>query len=106
MLQAIVEGKHDPGWMADCAKTSRSKKKELELALDGSFTQSRRWLLDKELHHLARSSTSNRRAKDFGVPLNLGLATIPELLNGHVTVEVECLDRLYVNGYIRGWRRR
>jgi transposase len=53
MLRAIVEGKHDPGWMADYAKTSlRSKKKELELALDGSFTQSQRWLLDKELHHL------------------------------------------------------
>jgi transposase len=53
MLQAIVEGKHDPGWMADYAKSSlRSKKKELELALDGSFTQSQRWLLDKELQHL------------------------------------------------------
>lgn len=53
MLRAIVEGKHDPGWMADYAKTSlRSKKKELELALDGSFTQSQRWLLDKELHHM------------------------------------------------------
>jgi hypothetical protein len=25
---------------------------------------------------------------------------IPELLNGHVTLEVECLDRLYLNGYI------
>lgn len=53
MLRAIVEGKHDPGWMADYAKSSlRSKKKELELALDGSFTQSQRWLLDKELNHL------------------------------------------------------
>ena len=28
------------------------------------------------------------------------MATIPELLDGHVTVEVECLDRLYLNGYI------
>ena len=28
------------------------------------------------------------------------MATIPELLNGHVTLEVECLDRLYLNGYI------
>ena len=25
---------------------------------------------------------------------------IPELLSGHVTLEVECLDRLYLNGYI------
>jgi len=28
------------------------------------------------------------------------MANIPELLNGHVTLEVECLDRLYLNGYI------
>ena len=28
------------------------------------------------------------------------MATIPELLDGHVTLEIECLDRLYLNGYI------
>jgi hypothetical protein len=28
------------------------------------------------------------------------MATIPELLDGHVTLEVECLDRMYLNGYI------
>ena len=28
------------------------------------------------------------------------MASIPELLNNHVTLEVECLDRLYLNGYI------
>src|SRR5438309_10960284 len=28
------------------------------------------------------------------------MASIPELLNGHVTLEVECVDRLYLNGYI------
>ncbi len=28
------------------------------------------------------------------------MANIPELLSGHVTLEVECLDRLYLNGYI------
>ena len=28
------------------------------------------------------------------------MATIPELRGGHVTLEVECLDRLYLNGYI------
>ena len=28
------------------------------------------------------------------------MASIPELLDGHVTLEVECLDRLYMNGYI------
>ena len=28
------------------------------------------------------------------------MATIPELLDGHVTLEGECLDGLYLNGYI------
>jgi hypothetical protein len=28
------------------------------------------------------------------------MASIPELLDGHTTLEVECLDRLYLNGYI------
>lgn len=28
------------------------------------------------------------------------MTTIPELLAGHVTLEVECIDRLYLNGYI------
>ena len=28
------------------------------------------------------------------------MASVPELLDGHVTLEVECLDRLYRNGYI------
>ena len=30
------------------------------------------------------------------------MANIPELLDGHVTLEVECLDRLCLNGYIGG----
>jgi hypothetical protein len=28
------------------------------------------------------------------------MPSIPELLSGDVTLEVECLDRLYLNGYI------
>ena len=28
------------------------------------------------------------------------MANINELLNGHVTLEVECIDRLYLNGYV------
>ena len=53
MLQAIVEGKRDPGWMADYAKgTLRGKKRELELALEGSFTDNQRWLLGKELRQV------------------------------------------------------
>jgi len=50
MWKAVVEGKHDAGWMADYAQGAlRGKKRELELALDGSFTDHQRWLLDKEL---------------------------------------------------------
>jgi hypothetical protein len=50
MLKALVEGKRDAGWMADYARgTLRGKKRELELALEGSFTENQRWLLSKEL---------------------------------------------------------
>ena len=43
MLQALAEGKRDAGWMADYARgTLRSKKKRLELALEGSFTEHQR----------------------------------------------------------------
>ena len=28
------------------------------------------------------------------------MASIPELLDGHITLEIECLNRLYLNGYI------
>jgi len=53
MLAAIIENKHDAGWIADYARSSlRSKKRELELALEGSFTENQRWLLDKELRQL------------------------------------------------------
>lgn len=53
MLKAIVEGKRDAGWMADYARgTLRGKKQELELALEGTFSNEQRWLLDKELHQV------------------------------------------------------
>ena len=53
MLGALVEGKHDPGWMADYAMGRlRKKRAELELALEGTFTAEQRWLLGKELHQV------------------------------------------------------
>ncbi len=53
MLAALVEGRRDAGWMADYARgTLRNKKRQLELALDGSFTEHQRWLLSEELGHL------------------------------------------------------
>ena len=50
--------------------------------------------LASEVFDLKPTSTGLKR---FVKP---GMATIPELLDGHVTLEVECLDRLYLNGYI------
>jgi transposase len=53
MLKAIVEGKRDAGWMADYARGAlRGKRRELEAALEGSFTDNQRWLLDQELRQL------------------------------------------------------
>ena len=50
MLEAIVEGTRDAGWMADYARgRMRTKKRELELGLEGTFTREQRWLLTKEL---------------------------------------------------------
>jgi transposase len=53
MLKALVEGKRDAGWMADYARGAlRGKKRELELALEGSFTDNQRWLLGQELNQV------------------------------------------------------
>lgn len=50
MLKAIVDGRRDPGWMADYARGAlRGKRRELEFALEGSFTDNQRWLLRREL---------------------------------------------------------
>jgi len=50
MLKALVEGNRDAGWMADYVRgTLRNKKRELESALDGTFTTEQRWLLGREL---------------------------------------------------------
>ena len=29
-----------------------------------------------------------------------GVVTVPELLDGHTVLDVECLDRIYLNGYV------
>jgi transposase len=85
MLKAIIEDKHDAGWIADYARSSlRSKKKELELALDGSFTGNQRWLLDRELKHLEWLETQvevlereiERQVTQFAEPMRR-LMTIP-----------------------------
>jgi transposase len=71
--------------IADYARGSlRSKKKELELALDGSFTGNQRWLLDRELKHLewlerqveVLEQEIERRVAGFAEPMRR-LTTIP-----------------------------
>jgi hypothetical protein len=53
MLKDLVEGERDAGWMADCAKGKlQAKKRELTLALEGTFTEQQRWLLGKELRQI------------------------------------------------------
>ncbi len=87
MLKAIIEDKHDAGWIADYARSSlrsKKKKKELELALDGSFTGNQRWLLDRELKHLEWLETQvqvleqeiERQVAGFEEPMRR-LMTIP-----------------------------
>ena len=85
MLKAIVEGRRDPGWMADYARgTLRGKRRELELALDGSFTDNQRWLLHQELgqvdwlevHIQVLEQEIARRMAPFEEPIRR-LTTIP-----------------------------
>jgi hypothetical protein len=33
------------------------------------------------------------------------VVTVPELLDGHVVLDIECLDRVYLNGYVPSLRR-
>jgi transposase len=85
MLQAIVEGKRDAGWMADYAKGRlRAKRRELELALEGSFTDQQRWLLAKGLRQVewleaqveALEEEIERRVAVYAEPIRR-LVTIP-----------------------------
>jgi transposase len=53
MLEALIENQRDPSWIADYARTSlRGKKAQLELALEGTFTDHQRWMLKEHLRHL------------------------------------------------------
>src|SRR5438874_1060260 len=54
MLEAIVRGKVDPGWLADYARgTLRRKKEELERALHGYLKEHHRFVLAELLQELA-----------------------------------------------------
>jgi transposase len=54
MLESLVEGKRDAGWMADYARgTLRNKKAHLELALQGTITTHQRLLLGRMLRQLS-----------------------------------------------------
>jgi hypothetical protein len=85
MLQAIVAGKYDAGWMADYAQGAlRGKRRELTLALEGSFTDEQRWLLKRELQQVewleqqveAMEHEIARRVAQYEEPIRR-LLTIP-----------------------------
>jgi transposase len=85
MLKAIIEGKRDAGWMADYARGSlRGKRRELELALEGTFSDQQRWLLEKELRQVewlekqveALEEEIERRVAEYAEPIRR-LETIP-----------------------------
>jgi transposase len=85
MLNALVEGKRDAGWMADYARSAlRSKRDQLELALEGSFSDHQRWLLGQflqpvnELESKVKSLTEEieRRVADYAPQIER-LITIP-----------------------------
>lgn len=53
MLRGLIENQRDAGWMADYARSSlRRRRAELQLALEGTFTDHQRWLLASHLRHL------------------------------------------------------
>jgi transposase len=59
ILNAVVGGRKDPGWLADYAMGRlRNKKKELESALEGHTTEHHRWLLRELLDHWDRLESS------------------------------------------------
>lgn len=58
MLDAIIAGDRDAGWMADYAKgTLRGKRALLELALEGSFTPHQRRLLGRLVRQMKNLET-------------------------------------------------
>jgi transposase len=64
MLQAVVEGKHDPGWIADYAQGRlRQKRTQLRWALEGSLSEHQRWMLKEELGHLKSLEEQIHRAE-------------------------------------------
>ena len=53
MLQGLIQGRTDPGWLADYARGSlRGKREQLELALRGRVTEHHRYLLAELLAEL------------------------------------------------------
>src|SRR5215831_7589273 len=85
MLKDLVEGRKDASWMADCAQGKlQGKKRELTLALEGSFTVEQRWLLDREMQQVewleqqiaSMDQEIERRVAGFEEPIR-HLLTIP-----------------------------
>ncbi len=78
MLESLVEGKRDAGWMADYARGRlRHKKDQLELALQGTITTHQRLLLGRMLGQL---SELERQIADLTTEIEQRMAPHQELI--------------------------
>jgi transposase len=84
MLTSLVHGDRDAGWMADYARGSlRGKKYQLELALQGTFTDHQRGVLLRLLEQL---NSLEQRIKDLTMEIEQRVATYEEILRRIDTV--------------------
>jgi len=89
MLKALVEGKRDAGWMADYARGTLRKKRQLESALDGTFTAEQRWLLGREL---AQMEWLEKQLEAIEAEIERRTAAFSEELRRLVTIpSVDCI---------------
>lgn len=84
MLNALVQGDRDAGWMADYARgTLRGKKAQLELALQGTLTLHQRLLLGRMLGQL---SGLEQQVRELEAEIEQRMAGYEELIQRLSTV--------------------
>ena len=89
MLAALIENKRDPGWIADYARSSlRSKRDQLEMALEGTLTDHQRGLLSRLLRQL---NTQDSEIADLTREIEARVAPWEEIISR--MVEIPGIDR-------------
>jgi transposase len=90
MLDALIEGKHKPAWMADYACTSlRKKRDQLEMALEGTLTDHQRRLLRRLVRQLQSLETE---IVDLTAEIELRAAPWEEMIGR--LIEIPGIDRV------------